>query len=57
MCDLAHEELAPGADWWHWSIPDPIERGTAAAFDEVVDQLDARIATLVLDHDEGRDLS
>jgi protein-tyrosine-phosphatase len=49
VCDLAHEELPPGPDWWHWSIPDPVERGTAAAFDEVVAQLDARISTLVRD--------
>lgn len=49
VCDRAHEELEPGDDWWHWSIPDPIEIGTAAAFDAVVAELEARIRTLV-DH-------
>ena len=47
VCDRAHEELNIGADWWHWSIPDPAPVGTAAAFDAVVADLDARIATLI----------
>ena len=46
VCDRAHEELQPGPDWWHWSIPDPVEAGTDAAFDAVITDLDARIATL-----------
>lgn len=46
VCDRAHEELDPGDDWWHWSIPDPIEIGTAAAFDAVMGELDRRIRTL-----------
>jgi protein-tyrosine-phosphatase len=46
VCDRAHEELEPGDDWWHWSIPDPIEIGTAAAFDAVVAELEDRIRTL-----------
>jgi len=45
VCDRAYEELEPGPDWLHWSIPDPVESGTDAAFDAVVDYLDARIAT------------
>lgn len=51
VCDLAHEELEARPDWWHWSIPDPVASGKAAAFDEVVAQLDARMSTLL--HDEG----
>lgn len=51
VCDLAHEELTPGEHWWHWSIPDPVERGTADAFDEVVAQLDDRISTLMTDNE------
>ncbi len=47
VCDRVHEELHPEPSWWHWSIPDPVEDGTAAAFDEVVRNLDARIATLI----------
>jgi ArsR family transcriptional regulator, arsenate/arsenite/antimonite-responsive transcriptional repressor / arsenate reductase (thioredoxin) len=47
VCDRAHEELEPTADWWHWSIPDPVEVGTAAAFDGVVAELEERIGSLV----------
>jgi ArsR family transcriptional regulator, arsenate/arsenite/antimonite-responsive transcriptional repressor / arsenate reductase (thioredoxin) len=47
VCDLVHEELDTTADWWHWSLPDPVERGNAAAFDEVVAELEGRI-TLVM---------
>lgn len=52
VCDLVHEELEPSADWWHWSIPDPVERGDAATFDRVVAELDARMAFLT-DGDDG----
>jgi protein-tyrosine-phosphatase len=41
VCDLVHEEHDPAADWWHWSIPAP--SGRAAAFDEVVADLNERI--------------
>jgi hypothetical protein len=47
VCDLVHEELEPGPDWWHWSIPDPVATGTPAAFDAVVAELDARIAAVL----------
>jgi protein-tyrosine-phosphatase len=46
VCDLVHEELEVGEQWWHWSIPDPVEAGDAAAFDAVVQELDTRIAPL-----------
>ena len=46
VCDRAHEELDPGAGWWHWSIPDPVERGTAQTFDAVVADLDLRIRSI-----------
>lgn len=46
VCDRAHEELDPDDSWWHWSIPDPVERGTPAAFDAVVADLDVRLSTL-----------
>jgi protein-tyrosine-phosphatase/DNA-binding transcriptional ArsR family regulator len=51
VCDNAHEELATrpvrtGHDGVHWSIPDPVQAGEAAAFDRVVDELTARIARL-----------
>ena len=47
VCDRAHEELNATSSWWHWSIPDPVESGSAHAFDAVVNDLDARIAALV----------
>lgn len=46
VCDRAHEELTPADDWWHWSLPDPVEDGRAAAFDAVVAELEARIRTI-----------
>lgn len=46
VCDRAHEELRPGADWWHWSVPDPVEDGRPDVFDRVVAHLDERITTI-----------
>jgi protein-tyrosine-phosphatase/DNA-binding HxlR family transcriptional regulator len=46
VCDRAHEELQPAATWWHWSIPDPVSEGNAAAFDTVVTELTRRIEAL-----------
>ncbi|HSP29273.1 MAG TPA: hypothetical protein VLN74_12040, partial [Ilumatobacteraceae bacterium] len=43
VCDLALEELDAGSGWWHWSLPDPVEDGRAAAFDAVITELDDRI--------------
>lgn len=47
VCDRVHEELTAGFDWWHWSIPDPVEYGTAHAFDAVVAELERRIARVM----------
>lgn len=47
VCDRAHEELSPGSDWLHWSIPDPVPDGGDGAFDAVVAELRQRIATLL----------
>lgn len=47
VCDLVHEELDAAAEWWHWSIPDPVERGDAAAFNAVVMELEERITSVV----------
>lgn len=57
VCDLVHEELEAGADWWHWSIPDPVADGRAAAFDAVVAEIEARIASVMqgMDDDEGEE--
>ena len=47
VCDLVHEELEPDPAWWHWSITDPVDDGSAAAFDAVIADLHARIDALV----------
>ncbi len=47
VCDRAHEELKPGLEWWHWSVPDPVPDGTADAFDAVVSELDHRISLVL----------
>ncbi len=45
VCDRAHEELAPLADI-HWSVPDPVEIGSDAAFDRAFDDLTRRVGDL-----------
>ncbi|MFN0090354.1 MAG: ArsR family transcriptional regulator [Acidimicrobiales bacterium] len=47
VCDQAHEELQPAPEWLHWSIPDPVPAGTAAAFDAAVSELRQRISLAV----------
>jgi protein-tyrosine-phosphatase len=46
VCDAAHEELGDDA-WLHWSIADPVARGTRAAFDRVVRELRERISIVL----------
>jgi protein-tyrosine-phosphatase len=48
VCDRAHEELAawPDATRLHWSVPDPVRTGTAAAFERTFATLRTRVATL-----------
>lgn len=55
VCDRAHEELDPDPSWLHWSVPDPVARGTAAAFDETVRELTVRIDALVAAADDERE--
>lgn len=43
VCDRAHETLDPDPSWLHWSVPDPVATGSAAAFDAAVSELSARI--------------
>jgi ArsR family transcriptional regulator, arsenate/arsenite/antimonite-responsive transcriptional repressor / arsenate reductase (thioredoxin) len=47
VCDRVHEDLNTEPGWWHWSIPDPVETGTEAAFDAVISELDLRIDALL----------
>jgi protein-tyrosine-phosphatase/DNA-binding transcriptional ArsR family regulator len=46
VCDRAHEELDPEPTWLHWSVPDPVDVGTAAAFDATARELRDRITAL-----------
>ncbi len=46
VCDRAHEELPVGLAQWHWSVADPVEVGTDAAFDAALSELDDRIGAL-----------
>jgi hypothetical protein len=46
VCDAAHEELG-GTRSLHWSIADPVARGTRGAFDAVVRELRERIKAVV----------
>ena len=39
VCDRAHEELGDTPARLHWSIPDPVQSATRAAFDRVVTEL------------------
>jgi len=52
VCDRAHEELEVGSDWWHWSIPDPVEGRSQRAFDEALDNVMARIEAVAGVNDE-----
>lgn len=52
VCDRVHESLTPGDDWWHWSVPDPVDDATADSFDAVVDDLEARIHIVLDSHHE-----
>lgn len=45
VCDRAHEQLPPEIPHLHWSVPDPVAAGRAAAFDDAVADLRTRIRT------------
>lgn len=47
VCDSAYEELGPGPDRLHWSVPDPVRAGTDAAFERAYEDLEARVGRLV----------
>lgn len=47
VCDNVHEELGTQApDRLHWSVPDPVRIGTAAAFDRALTLIEDRVARL-----------
>ena len=43
VCDRAHEELNPSPSWLHWSIPDPVRRGTTTAFEDAYTEISRRV--------------
>lgn len=43
VCDQARDQLEPSRKILHWSLPDPAERATAAAFDRTLEDLRERI--------------
>ena len=45
VCDNAHEEMGARADL-HWSVPDPVPAGDAAAFDAAFDEIARRVEDL-----------
>lgn len=47
VCDRAHEELGARHEHLHWSVPDPVEIGTASAFEAARDEIGERIEQLV----------
>ncbi len=47
VCDQAHEEIGSERGWSHWSIPDPVARGTKSAFDAAVVEIRERIHAVV----------
>jgi len=47
VCDQSHDELANPLTRLHWSMPDPAELGTMAAFEKTFQELVERIQPLV----------
>lgn len=48
VCDNAYEELGRRPRQLHWSIPDPVRRGTDRAFEEAFAEIASRIDRLTL---------
>ena len=46
VCDNVHEELDPGRDRLHWSIPDPVRVDTDAAFETAFADITRRVERL-----------
>lgn len=53
VCDRAHEEVGGAGSWLHWSVPDPVPAGTAAAFDSTVAELRQRVRAVAGASDAG----
>jgi protein-tyrosine-phosphatase/DNA-binding HxlR family transcriptional regulator len=46
VCDNAYEELGAQAVRLHWSVPDPVRAGTAAAFERAFTDIERRVDRL-----------
>lgn len=46
VCDRAHDDLGHDVERLHWSIPDPVTDGSAAAFERALRAIDDRIHTI-----------
>ena len=46
VCDNAHEELGPELPRIHWSIPDPVRRGSQTSFEDAYAQINDRVRHL-----------
>jgi protein-tyrosine-phosphatase len=46
VCDSAYEELGTERARLHWSVPDPVRAGTAAAFEQAYADLERRVDRL-----------
>ena len=46
VCDNAHEELSPDLPRIHWSVPDPVRRGSQASFEDAYAQINDRVRHL-----------
>ena len=46
VCDNVHEELDPGRDRLHWSIPDPVRADTDEAFETAYADITRRVERL-----------
>jgi len=47
VCDQSHDDIANPLSHLHWSMPDPAELGTMAAFEKTFQELVERIQPLV----------
>jgi protein-tyrosine-phosphatase len=45
VCDQVHEEL-PRQSRLHWSVPDPVRRGSLSAFESALDEISQRVEQL-----------
>lgn len=54
VCDQAHEEIDARPEWLHWSIADPVVRGTRQAFDTAVAEIRERIDLLSSGRQESK---